>query len=190
MNEPTAPTTNDFHFRPALTSDSSEMAGISGQLESFDNPSGYLPSSLTQAEFQVTIASYVVAVDAARQTVAGYVRTDPAEDAESMESLDWVSEEARLKFRNARTHYIGQIAVAPGSMGRGVGRFMYETLSALNPHTALYSYILLTPVANHASESFHAAVGFTPIATHTSEDMFRGFNGYSSRLWFRSATTQ
>ena len=190
MNEPTEPSTGDFLFRPARTSDSSHMAGISGQLTSFDNPSGYLPSSLTQAEFQVTIDSYVVAVDAARQTIAGYVRTDPPEDTESMDSLDWVSEEARLKFLNARTHYIGQIAVAPGSMGRGVGRFMYESLSSLNPHTALYSYILLTPVANQASESFHSALGFTPIATHISEDMFRGYKGYSSRLWFRPATNQ
>jgi GNAT superfamily N-acetyltransferase len=74
--------------------------------------------------------------------------------------LGFASVKARDHFSGARFAYVGELAVAEGSEGRGIGRALMTAVESWARERGLARILLETGAANAGARAFYASIGF------------------------------
>lgn len=117
----------------------------------------------------------------------GYVSTStPNLTTESLQSIHWVSDFDPTQLMGDRHVYIQVVAVCPQWTGRGIGRFIYQSIYQTFPNSCLSLFVATKPLRNERSLNFHYRQGFRPVGTFRSPQLI-DLKDYESLLFFREA---
>ena len=118
--------------------------------------------------------------------VLGYLVIAPKIPDDILSSVSWSSPSVEEKVSSSKHQYINLIVVSSKHAGKGVGRFIYNSLFSLHPKYCFSAFYVSSPVENTRSKMFHEKQGFKEAGFYQS-DSFHGINNYQSILMLRES---
>jgi L-amino acid N-acyltransferase YncA len=148
---------------------------------------GFLLAKTTESEILQKISrstQYFVATTV-NDKVLGFVTiSKPKISKDFLNQIIWKSNSYKDKIINDKHLYLQTSATHPEYGGRGVARFLYESLYKKFPDSYISAFIVTKPICNNRSLAFHSKQGFQPIGTLQAEQ-FLDLQNYESVLMFK-----
>lgn len=162
-----------------------------GQLRRFLGMSlpdrGFLLTPTTEEEVSQKLASsarYFVATNSDHKVVGFVTLLQPIISDAMLNQMIWKDESFKTKIANENHFYINIVATRLDCMGKGVARFMYESLYQLFPNAYFSAFVVTQPIINNRSLIFHQKQGFEQIGVFRSEKVL-DLENYESVLFFK-----
>lgn len=158
---------------------------VRGQNYSHEN--GFLLAQTTEDEFIERLSHktrYFLAVNDDDSVLGFLAFSKPKISNEILNQIIWQDYEHSEKLMSDQHIYIEMVATKLDYMGKGIARFMYESLYEKFPNSLLSTFIVAKPIANERSMIFHQKQGFHPIGSLRYE-RFLDLENYESILMLK-----
>ena len=152
-----------------------------GSLESISQGFLLQTTSAEKISSSVENPTMKVFVAEAAGKVVGYLVASPS--IEQLDFLKWEPRTDSTLLCNNHWH-VNELAVDSASLGRGVGKALYEFFLISVGSTTVSAFIAVAPFFNATSMMFHQKQGFKKAASFHSPS-FCGLENYASELWIR-----
>lgn len=120
--------------------------------------------------------------------VLGYIRIDEIQEMNESANAKWLLPELKDMYFSSPHANIGGIAVSPATERHGIGTELLKvTEEKLKEKgiTHLFSFVIMSPIANIPSKNFHEKNGFEKAAEAHADEMF-GLKNFQSTLYHKS----
>lgn len=180
----------NLRFREATIPDQKAIIDIHnscvrGQHSSEDR--GFLLAKTDEDELVKNLNSktqYFIAV-AFNDEVVGFLAISRPKISEPfLNHILWQDDSCKSKILSDRHIYIQNIATQRDYMGKGIARFLYQSLYEIFPNSVFSTFVVTKPILNQRSILFHEKQGFQQVGT-IKHDQFLDLKNYESVLLFK-----
>lgn len=148
---------------------------------------GFLLAPTTEEEVSQKLASsarYFVATNSDHEVVGFVTLLQPRISDAILNQMSWEDEGFKTKIASENHFYINIVATRLDCMGKGVARFIYESLYQLFPNAYFSAFVVTQPIINNRSLIFHQKQGFERIGVFRAEKLL-DLENYESVLFFK-----
>lgn len=180
----------NLNFREATILDRKAIIDIHNSCvrgQNFSEDYGFLLAKTSEDELVKNLNSktqYFIAVDFKDEVVGFLAISRPKISDRFLNHILWQDDSYKRKILTDRHIYIQIIATKRDCMGKGVARFLYQSLYQLFPNSVFSTFVVTKPILNHRSILFHQKQGFQQIGT-IKHEQFLDLKNYESVLLFK-----